>query len=312
MSGRGLENMQIRKRKPEPTEPALALRLIRGVHAGAERRCGSGDVVVIGGGDDCDLILADAAVQSHHCIVSVIGSDTGLRAVEASVRAGGRKVPPGEPVRIAPFEVVEIGSAAFALGPASNEEEWARVREAVTTEANDADPGAAASYSARRPKWRLAAGIAAGLAAVMTCALSAQLLRTPPPTLAARQAMAEPIVKASDLPEVRVGGDNGRLRVSGIVPDPAHAEKLREALGRNSTGAEVELRSGSSIAHDVVEVLRLSGMRAEGRYLGDGQVEVRGHFGDQARLQKVVESRAMREIGGLKKIATVNLDTPPP
>ena len=99
--------MQTRKNEPEETESALALRLVRGVHAGAERRCGSGGVVVIGGGDDGDLILSDEAVHPHHCIVSVIGTDIGLRAVEASVRAGGRKVPPGEPVRIAPFEVFQ-------------------------------------------------------------------------------------------------------------------------------------------------------------------------------------------------------------
>ncbi len=303
--------MQTRKNEPEETESALALRLVRGVHAGAERRCGSGDVVVIGGGDDCDLILADEAVQPHHCIVSVIGGDIGVRAVEAVVRAGGRVVPPGEPVRIAPFEVVEIGAAAFALGPVSSEEEWARVREAMSTAANDVGAGDTAA-AVRKPRKRLAIGVAAAIAAVVTCAFSAQLLRPAAPTLAARQALAEQIVKASDLPEVRVGGDNGRLRVSGVVPDPGRAEKLREALGSNSTGAEIDLRSGSSIAHDVVDVLRLSGIPAEGRYLNDGQVEVRGHFGDQAKLQKVVESRAMREVGGLKKVVTVNLDAPPP
>jgi type III secretion system YscD/HrpQ family protein len=306
----GREDMQTQNRESEESRSVIALRLVRGVHTGAERRCGSGDVVVIGGGDDCDLILADAAVRAHHCIVSVIGDDIGLRAVEAAVRAGGREVSPGEPVRIAPFEVVEIGDAAFALGPAASEQEWTRVREAMATAANEVSAGTSAP-APRRPRWRLAIGIAATVAAVVTCAISAELLRPSAPTLETRQAMAEQIVRASDLPEVRVGGDRGRVRVSGIVPDPTQGEKLREALSRSPAAADVDLRSGSSIAHDVVDVLRLSGMQADGRYLNEGQVEVRGHFGDPAKLQKVVESRAMREVGGLRKVVTLNLDTPP-
>lgn len=305
--------MQIQRpkqRKTDDSEPALALRLIRGVHAGAERRCGPGDVVVIGGGDDCDLILADAAVQTHHCIVSVIGSDIGLRAVEAMVRAGGREIAPGEPVRIAPFEVVEIGSAAFALGLASNEEEWARIREAVSTAADGAGADNPAPPTARHRR-RLAIGAAIAVAGVVTCAISAQWLRPAAPTLAARQEMAERIVRASELPEVRVGGDRGRVRVSGIVAEPAQAEKLREVLGASPAAADIDLRSGSNIAQDVVDVLRLSGLPAEGRYLTEGQVEVRGHFGDQAKLQKVIESRAMHEIAGLKKVVTLNTDAPP-
>lgn len=304
--------MQTRKQQPDDSETGLALRLIRGVHAGAERRCGSGDVVVIGGGDDCDLILADAAVQTHHCIVSVIGDEIGVRAVEAAVRAGGCEVAPGEQVRIAPFDVVEIGAAAFALGPATDEEAWTRVREAMSTPANDAAAGGAIPFAARRPRRRLAIGIGVAVAGVVTCAMAAQLLRPVPPTLEARHALAEQIVQSSDLPEVKVGDDHGRLRVSGVVSDAEQADKLREALSRSpAAGAEVDLRSGNGIARDVVDVLRLSGIAAEGRYLNDGQVEVRGHFGDQAKLQNVVESRAMREIGGLKKVATVNLDTPP-
>lgn len=304
--------MQTRKQQPNEAEPGLALRLVRGVHAGAERRCGSGEVVVIGGGDDCDLILADAAVQPHHCIVSVIGEEIGVRAVEAAVRAGGREVAPGEPVRILPFEVVEIGAAAFALGPVSSEEEWARVRETMATSANDAAVGGAVPPVPRRPRRRFAIGIGVAVAGVVTCAMAAQLWRPVPPTLEARHALAEQIVQSSGLAEVKVGNDHGRLRVSGVVADTEQAEKLRDALSRSpAAGAEVDLRSGNSIARDVVDVLRLSGIPAEGRYLGDGQVEVRGHFGDQAKLQKVVESRAMREVGGLKKIATVNLDTPP-
>jgi type III secretion protein D len=71
-----------------------------------------------------------------------------------------------------------------------------------------------------------------------------------------------------------------------------------------------EHRSGSAVAQDVAEVLRLSGIAGETVYDGDGAVKVRGHLGDPAHLAAIVQSRAMREITGLKRVLVFNLDNP--
>jgi type III secretion protein D len=55
-------------------------------------------------------------------------------------------------------------------------------------------------------------------------------------------------------------------------------------------------------------VLRLSGITCEARYNGDGTVTVRGHLGDSQALAAIVNSRAIREIVGLKRVMAVNLD----
>lgn len=68
-------------------------------------------------------------------------------------------------------------------------------------------------------------------------------------------------------------------------------------------------RAGTAVAHDVAEVLRLSGIASEARYTGDGAVTVSGHLGDPKALGEVIQSRAMREIVGLKRVVAVNLDT---
>jgi len=69
-------------------------------------------------------------------------------------------------------------------------------------------------------------------------------------------------------------------------------------------------RPGGDIARDVEEVLRLSDVACESHYDGNGTVTVRGHMGDPKVLATVIQSRAMREIVGLKRVLAVNLDDP--
>jgi hypothetical protein len=69
-------------------------------------------------------------------------------------------------------------------------------------------------------------------------------------------------------------------------------------------------RPGEAVAHDVAEVLRLSGIVSKAQFTGDGAVTVTGHLGDPKALATVIQSRAMREIVGLKRVVAVNLDHP--
>jgi hypothetical protein len=70
--------------------------------------------------------------------------------------------------------------------------------------------------------------------------------------------------------------------------------------------------AGTAVAHDVAEVLRLSGIASEARYTGNGTVTVSGHLGDPAELSSIVQSRAMRDVAGLKRVAVLNLDNGKP
>jgi hypothetical protein len=69
-------------------------------------------------------------------------------------------------------------------------------------------------------------------------------------------------------------------------------------------------RPGTAIAHDVAEVLRLSGIASEATYNGSGTVTVRGRLGNQQALAKIIDSRAMHDIVGLKRVVVLNLDHP--
>jgi hypothetical protein len=68
-------------------------------------------------------------------------------------------------------------------------------------------------------------------------------------------------------------------------------------------------RPGYAVAHDVAEVLRLSGVASDARYTGNGAVTVSGHLGDPKSLESIIQSRAMHDIVGLKRVVAVNLDS---
>jgi hypothetical protein len=88
----------------------------------------------------------------------------------------------------------------------------------------------------------------------------------------------------------------------------AGASTQQSAAGSTSSQTDDAALAGTAVAHDVAEVLRLSGISGESRYEGDGTVTVKGHLGDPKVLATAVQSRAMREITGLKRVTVVNLD----
>ncbi|HJT99149.1 MAG TPA: FHA domain-containing protein, partial [Rhodanobacteraceae bacterium] len=136
----------------------LVLRFVRGLHAGAERRCAEHEVILIGSGSDCDLILSDAGVAAHHCLVSVIGSNFSIRPLDASVEIRARTIGQGDAVVFDAFTPIRIGEAAFAIGEAKSDR-WSRIAGVADSPAS-APPDAARRI--RRRKYA-AVGVAAGL-----------------------------------------------------------------------------------------------------------------------------------------------------
>jgi hypothetical protein len=224
----------------------LALRILAGLHAGAVIRLGEASLLVIGSSDDCDVILADAGVASHHCVLQKQGEQFFLRTIEGGVEAGGRKHDAGATFAMVPGSAVKVGSAEF----------------------------------------QVASGV--------------------------------PLPEPAPAPAVRVPRHwSMSITLGGLVVTVAAFLALSFEIGAHSTSATAEHtvpivqttdRSGASIAHDVAEVLRLSGINCEAQYNGDGSVTVSGHLGDPQSLSTIVKSRAIREIVGLRRVVAVNLD----
>jgi pSer/pThr/pTyr-binding forkhead associated (FHA) protein len=242
-----------------------ALKVTAGVHKGAVIRLDTADMLVIGASDDCDVILADAGVSRHHCVLKRQADKFFLRAIEGALSVNGHEQDPGATIFVPARVPVVIGNATFEI-----------IATALPVDA-PSDVNANEQSTTKVPPSR---------------SLVSQMLRRP--SLSVTVAVA--VVIAS------VFAVRASLGIS--------AQSAPGAAGQETAAAAVLSRSGASIAHDVAEVLRLSGITCEAQYNGDGAVTVSGHLGDPRALEAIVKSRAVREIVGLKRVLAINLDHP--
>jgi hypothetical protein len=244
-----------------------ALKMTAGVHKGAVIRLDTADMLVIGASDDCDVILADTGVRSHHCVLKRQADKFFLRTIEGALNVNGHEQDPGATIFVPPRIPVVIGSAAFEIiDDASPVDAPAHV---------NANEHRGAKASAPRPE------------------SVSQLLRRRP--LSVTAAVAAIVATVFAVRAISLG---------------VSAQSAQGAAGQAIAAASVTSRSGTSIAHDVAEVLRLSGITCEAQYNGGGTVTVSGHLGDPKALAAIVKSRAIREIVGLKRVMAINLDHP--
>ena len=233
----------------------LLLQIIAGLHSGASAALGAGETLLIGTGEDCDVVLSDPGVARHHCILARNVSRIAVRAIDDVLIVGEEaRVGPGQLLWIAPETELRLGDATVEITATAG-------TGAAHTQAQDPDPHPFDRVGPfRRYHWGIA-GIA-----IMACAAS-----------------LTHYVGAHSLQ-----GDSQSAKVT----------------------APASSRTGTAVAHDVAEVLRLSGVAGEVQYTGPGTVTVRGHLGDPKALAALIQSRAMREIKGLQRVLAVNLDQP--
>ena len=119
---------------------SFLLKIVEGPMRGAEIALVEGLRVSVGSGDDCDIVLADGSLPAH--------------AFELDVTATSVTLVRGDETQtLTPFEVVDVGTTAFAVGPAEGEwpENLARVARArPVADATGAKPGEPAADATGR------------------------------------------------------------------------------------------------------------------------------------------------------------------
>ncbi|MBC7990743.1 MAG: type III secretion system inner membrane ring subunit SctD [Luteimonas sp.] len=289
--------------QPASLQPDV-LRILSGLHGGASRLLAAQEMIVIGSGEDCDIVLADAGVARHHALVISLGGVFSLRALDAPLRIDGRLLHPGDPVALAPFQRIELGEVAFAVG-AEEDDRWSALLPSyhgnVATRAS-----AKRSYLRHLPT---IAGLAVlSLASVAIFAAVVPKGRTGPQPIDRLDAIAAQYRITDGATTVT---PEGLPVLSGSVDDVATREQIRQRIGREGIVAKIDLRTGEDIAHDVQEVLRSQGLNARTRYLGKGDVEVSGRFEDEQALRTAATSRAMIDVVGVKRVIPRNFAAEP-
>lgn len=116
------------------------LKIVEGPMRGAEIALVEGLRVSVGSGDDCDIVLADGSLPAH--------------AFELDVTATSVTLVRGDETQtLTPYEIVDVGTTAFAVGPAEGEwpENLARVARArPVADATGAKPGEPAADATGR------------------------------------------------------------------------------------------------------------------------------------------------------------------
>ena len=245
---------------------SVTLRIVSGVHAGASLTLASGDMVMIGAGEDCEVIFADTDVAKHHCLVSLTSDRVAVRPVDAAITlSDGTTHQPGEVLWISPGIQVSLGNARFEVTARSWRGFFRGDPIARVVRRPRSDAGARWQ---RQRRWAVAAVV---VVAAVACRL----------------------------------GPATSEQASAVNAQPKEAY-----ITHDTTTPLMQARTGAAVAHDVAEVLRLSGIPCDARYDGNGVVTVRGHFGEPQAVRSIVLSRAMREIDGLKRVLVLNLDQP--
>ena len=281
---------------PEPAP--LVLRILSGLHDGASRALGEQEMLLIGSGEDCDIILSDPGVARHHAMVLRHGDTLSLRAIDAAMEFAGDPLEPGDPIDLPLLEPARLGGVSIAIGPA-DASGWTALGATPGAVATTPPPTAAAS----RPLLPTALA-AVALLSLVSVGIYAMVRPGDEPSATPEErieAMAgEYGVRDSELFE----GSGKTLVLAGTVEDPATAERLRERVGEEGLPVELRLRTGEDVANDVREVLRTFGISATTRYQGNGAVRVEpmGGFDDWALLAEAGSSRVMRDVSGFTEL----------
>lgn len=297
-----------------PTAPAAApatecvLRIVAGLHAGASRTLAGQEMILVGSGDDCDIVLADAGVASHHALISLVGGRFSLRALDAPLQVGSSLVHPGDPIELDSVQRVGLGpDAALAFGRRGDPGWAAWVADADVGDAASSPARSATPYLRRLPAVAAVAALSLASLAIFAAVMPAQEPEVDPTV------RLQALVEEYAIDDATTSRDvNGAPVLAGTIRDAQSREAVRERIAAEGIEATLELRTGEDIAADVSEVLRSQGLTAKTRYVGNGDVEVEGRFEDEPRLRTAVHSRAMRDVKGINRVLAQNLAAPGP
>jgi len=270
------------------------LRIVDGLHAGASRVLADEEMILVGSGEDCDIVLADDGVAAHHALVSLVGGRFLVRALDAPVKVGAEDIHPGDPVELSAVQQVRIGEAVIAFGR-EDDPAW---DEFVTVFAPNDEAATPRSGFVRKLPW--IAGIAA--LSLASLAIFAAVLPAPEQGPDQRERLGA-LLEEYRVANVRItDGAGGEPTVTGAVDDSATLERLRAQVRAENIEANLQLRTGEHIANDVSEMFRAQSIPVKARYVGNGDVEVIGEFKDGAEIERLARSRAIADIPGVQRI----------
>ncbi len=279
--------------------PKLVLRILAGLHTGASRVLGEQEMLLIGSGEDCDIVLSDDGVASHHAMLLRNGDSLALRTIDAPAGFAGDPLYPGDPIELPLSAPVRLGEATFAVGDA-NDPAW--------MPGGGADAEALSPLGARPSRPARLPAMLATVAAVtlISAAVYVWIQPSAEPAPHIDQQVAALVTSYGISDSTTSINSAGVTVIAGTVPTSSARERAQQHVDANALPVQLNLRTGDDVAADVAEVLRSQGIKARTRYLGNGDVEISGRFEDQEQLRAAATSRAMIDVTGINRVIPHN------
>jgi len=278
----------IRTRSVDRSSPRVQMRLrvFSGVHAGAEFRMPERGILMIGHADDCDLILGDADIREHHCVLTVVGDQVLLRALEGDVETHEGRIAAGENITLEHFAMARLGDVQFAVGSHWSER-WQSLVDAVD------HGGSTMTDKQLTGRRRGVLAVASLLLAFAVLVLFGSWKVNHPAPIHLRSASEQleqtrGILRQMSLQHVSANvDDSDRLVVRGVVGNAKQLPELKQKLSAAGLITELTVRDWPSIAKQVTDIFGMHGYTVETQLLDQGLIEVDGHFGDPDNAERV-------------------------
>lgn len=287
---------------PDTVAPAQAnvLRILSGLHAGASRDLAEQEMILVGSGDDCDIVLADQGVARHHALINLIGGMSSLRALDAPLRVDGQPLHPGDPVELRGLQRIQLGEAAIAYGE-EHDPGWASLAPDLAID----DIRAPATGMRKLPLVAALAVLSLASLAIFAAVMPKQEEQADP------RSQLSALITEFQVRDGQVSEDvHGRPILKGTVENDRVRESIEGRVAQAGFEAALDLRSAEKIAADVSEVLRSQNINAKTRYVGNGVVEASGRFEDMDAMRAAASSRAMDDVPGVTKVLVKNYVEP--
>jgi type III secretion protein D len=271
-----------------------ALRVLTGIHAGAQIRL-AGGTYRIGSAEDVDICVSDWQVDE---LALVIGDDGVTR-----LRPGN-----GDELLVADFVAVPFGDVVLCVGP--DDIDWPRDLDLLAGLWKTAEPAPSGESDAQAPEptqaptrkvtWRTAAVALACTAAIGALTTAGVMFAGTQPSEAASvkvdvnglsKQVAESLHEMG-LADLSAVPHDGKVEVQGIVTSARDSEKARRIIDDLTRG---HFMQGFDVAENDVDNIQqsLAGTGAEVSYSGHGVFRVSGSVRSMSTFrERVAEVRA--------------------
>lgn len=247
------------------------VRILSGLHRGAEVTVASDEHCVIGSDPECSVVLFDPQVAPRHCVLQEDEFGLTCRALDAAVTIDDRQIAAGEVAKLEDFALIRCGQAALSIGPMQGD--WS-IAERALSSPRIAPRQAVRSLRQLNP-YALFATVLFGITCVIGlayAALSDRSYELTPGRVEAARAWLRKI--APEGSELTIGADaapSHELLLTGYVKDDAQLRSLLNATRGSEFAPRVEVYAVDEMTGSMERLLRLAELPCDLRYQGSGQ-----------------------------------------